>query len=310
MQDLHQFIAGLDQIDETTLSHALYQSRVQELRKSRYLKYPKHVHIETMALCNAACTFCPYPHLERQKTVMPDELISKILDDLTEIPPEVTFHISPFKVNEPFLDWRLFDVMRQINAKLPNAAITLTSNATPLTDEKLDRLQTIANIGYLWISFNDHRPGEYEKTMSLPYERTMERLKAIHARIENGEIVFPVHLSRVGDETSVDNEFCQWVKKTFPRFQSKVFQRGGWIGQVDTTIGRVPNVGCSRWFELSITATGIVAHCCMDGQAKWPIGDVTNQSVLEVYNHPAYRTLRERITSRLTVAPCNRCTFF
>lgn len=309
MRDIDQFLQALDQIDEPTLSHALYQARIQERRKSPHLEYPAHVHIETMALCNAACNFCPYPNLERQKTIMPDELIAKIINDLTAIPRDVTFQISPFKVNEPFLDRRLFDMMARINEKLPNAAITLTSNASPITDDKLDRLKTIDNIGYLWISFNDHRPDEYTKTMSLPYERTLERLHAIHQRLENGEIAFPVHLSRVGDDSPVDEAFRVWVKQTFPRFQSKVFQRGGWIGQVDTPIGRVPNVGCSRWFEVSITATGIVAHCCMDGQAKWPIGDVTQQSVLQIYNSPTYRKLRERTTSRLTVAPCNRCTF-
>lgn len=286
-----------------------YEAGINKLRSSPYMDYPFHVHIETMALCNAACVFCPYPKLERQKAVMPDELVEKIIDDLTAIPSNLPIQISPFKVNEPFLDSRLIAILRRINEKLPNGQIALTTNASPLTEKKLEQLKSIENIVYLWISFNDHRPEHYERTMSLSFERTMERLRTLHDKAERGEVRMPVVLSRVGDVSVVDQEFRVWVQEVFPCFQSAIMPRGGWIGQVDTTIGRVPDIGCIRWFDVSITATGVVAHCCMDGQAKWPIGDVTKQHVLEVYNSPKYRKLRARTRSRLDVAPCNRCTF-
>jgi len=32
-------------------------------------------------------------------------------------------------------------------------------------------------------------------------------------------------------------------------------------------------------------------------------------NVLEIYNSPEYRKLRESTVSRLSVEPCNRCTF-
>jgi len=124
---------------------------------------------------------------------MPYALISKIIEDLRDIPHTLPFQLSPFKVNEPFLDTRLYSILTQINERLPNASLTLTTNATPIT---------------------------------------------------------------------------------------------------------------------SITATGIVAHCCMDGAAKYPIGDVSRQHVLELYNAPAYRRLREHTARRQDAEPCNRCSFF
>ena len=84
-----------------------------------------------------------------------------------------------------------------------------------------------------------------------------------------------------------------------------MIRRGDWLGQVETPIEHVADVKCIRWFELSITATGQVAHCCMDGQAEWPIGDVTEQHVLEIYNAPDYRRPRQAITSRREAEPCN-----
>ena len=75
---------------------AQYQDGVAKLRRSPYMQYPAHVHLETMAVCNAACEFCPYPSLERQGTKMSDALIKKVVGDLADIPRNVPFQLSPF----------------------------------------------------------------------------------------------------------------------------------------------------------------------------------------------------------------------
>lgn len=288
-----------------------YQMKVEKMRLSPYMEFPAHVHMETMSLCTAACNFCPYPTLDRIGNKMSDALIRKIITELKEIPTELPFQLSPFKVNEPFLDTRLFDILQTINTELPNAHLTLTSNASPLTAKNLARLSQVEMLSYLWISFNDHREQAYEETMQLPYKRTIERLDMIHDAVANGKLMTRVILSRVGDNSPVDQQFRDWVKARYPLFESTVFQRGGWIGQVKDlklNVG-VPNVGCERWFDLSITSTGKVAHCCMDGKAEWSIGDVNTQHVLEVYNTPLYKEVRQFALTRMDAEPCNNCTF-
>jgi radical SAM protein with 4Fe4S-binding SPASM domain len=280
------------------------------MRHSSAIDFPAHVHLETMAQCNAACNFCPYPSLERKGTVMDDALIAKVVNDLSDIPRLHTFQLSPFKVNEPFLDKRLFDLMELFTARLPNAKLTLTSNASPITVDKLRRLAGFHNLDYLWISFNDHREAEYEVAMQLPYRRTVERLQMIHKSKADGWLPLRVVLSRVGDGTEVDREFLQWVGKNFPLFNASVFPRGEWLGQVSTAVTNTsPEIGCIRWFDISITATGVVAHCCMDGAASYPIGNVRFEHVLEIYNKPDFRRLRAATTKRQEVDPCRSCSF-
>lgn len=287
-----------------------YQANLELLRKSPYMEFPSHVHMETLALCPAACSFCPYPTLDRQGTRMSDELIAKIISDLKDIPANLKFQLSPFKVNEPFADSRLLQILKTINTELPNALLTLTTNTVPLTEEKLTALGEIENIAYLWVSLNDHRPDAYTETMKLPWDRTYQRLKMLHAAKEANRLPFDVILSRVGDGTQADLDFQTWVSRLFPLFKYSVFQRGNWLGQVDLVLpSDIPDVGCSRWFELSITATGTVAHCCMDGKAEWPLGDINTEHVLAVYNNPEYRQLREKTITRRAVSPCNTCTF-
>jgi len=289
---------------------AEYDAGIAKLRHSYCMDYPAHVHLETLARCNASCNFCPYPNLNRQHAKMSDALIDKVLNELTEIPQDMSFQISPFKVSEPFLDTRLFQTLEKINHLLPQARICLTSNATPITEDKLEALQEIKDIRYLWISFNDHREKEYERVMGLNYQRTIQRLEMMHDVFADGDVYFPIVLSRVGDGSQADQEFVEWVGIQYPLFKSCVIPRMEWMGQVEgLTVNPVPNVGCIRWFELSITATGEVAHCCADGQAEFPIGNVNDQHVLEIYNSPEYRKLREATVSRLSVHPCNKCTY-
>jgi hypothetical protein len=73
---------------------------------------------------------------------------------------------------------------------------------------------------------------------------------------------------------------------------------------------QVPDAPCHRWFDLSIISTGEVAMCCMDGEAKYPKGNVCTDHVLAVYNQPRLRELRESLVSRLAAGePCSRCTY-
>ncbi|MBF0214710.1 MAG: radical SAM/SPASM domain-containing protein [Magnetococcales bacterium] len=288
---------------------AFYQQRLMSLKRSRHLDWPAHVHLETFARCNARCDFCPSSTLERSGVRMPDALIEKIIRELEEMPRDLPFQLSPFKVNEPFLDRRLLDVLHRINDRLPQAEITLTTNASPLTRNQLLQLGRVKNLGYLWISLNEYRPELYERVMGLDFGKVVERLDLVHAMLGSRELTFRVVVSRVADGSEEDEAFSRWVQGRWPGFQVSLFQRGGWLGQVNVATGAVPDVGCLRWFDLSITATGVVAHCCMDGTAAHPIGDVNHQHVLEVYDASAYRVLRMRMESRLTVMPCRLCTF-
>jgi hypothetical protein len=48
----------------------------------------------------------------------------------------------------------------------------------------------------------------------------------------------------------------------------------------------------------------------MDGEGKHVIGDVSKQSVLEIYNNLEYRKLRQFTFSRLAAAsPCDTCAY-
>lgn len=288
----------------------LQQVALEKLRRSRYMEFPTEVHIETQAICNAKCTFCPYPTMERQGDRMSDELIDKIIDDLRQIPSNIPFTIAPFKVNDPFLDKRIFSVCEKINTQLPNAKLRLFTNGSPLTPTIVEKIAALKNVIHLWVSLNESEPEAYKSLMDLPFEKTLEKLDMLHRRVAEG-YPHPVTVSRVADGTVRDQEFRDFLAQRYPLFQCFMIGRGDWAGQVDiNSKKRVPPIACTRWYEVSIMASGKVALCCMDGEGKHVIGDVNNQSVLEVYNSPQYRKMRQYTFSRLAAAnPCDTCVY-
>ncbi|MDH5534706.1 MAG: radical SAM protein [Betaproteobacteria bacterium] len=287
-------------------------AKAHYLGQNGFIDYPALVHIETMAVCNAACVFCPYPGLERKGTKMPDALIEKIIDDLSAMPRNLPFQFAPYKVSDPFIEPRLFDIIGLACAKLPAAQVSLITNGAALTERKIEQLKKVKAVAYLNVSLNFDNAEEYEEVMKLPFERTLQRLDALHKARAGGGLDFVIRMTRVSCDRSSDAAFLQWVRQRYPGFEAAILPRNDWIGEVVTenALTQVPDAPCHRWFDLSITATGVVAMCCMDGEAKYPKGDASRQNVLEIYNQPWLRALRRDLISRKRAgSPCDRCTY-
>jgi hypothetical protein len=285
----------------------------QRLRMD-YLDYPQLVHLETIALCNARCGFCPYESMERKGVKMPDELIEKIISDLADVPPNVRFQINPYKVSEPFLEPRLFDILQLIIDRIPNAQIGFITNGSPLTEKKIQQLTALdaKRFGSFKVSLNTMDATEYENVMHIELDKTLRRLDVLHDYVARGEFKLKVHITRVSMDLASDQEFIVACKQRYPHFDVFINRRNDWIGTVENgnALLQVPDAACRRWFDLSITATGKVAMCCMDGEAQYPKGDAAQQHVLEIYNQPHLQMLRLLLPSRLASdSPCNTCTY-
>lgn len=272
------------------------------MMRERYLDQPHEVSLETFAKCNARCTFCPYPTLERINEKMPWALIERLVGEMSEWTRP--FFFSPFKVNEPLLDKRFYAICQQVNARVPLARLRIFTNGSPLTEERIAEIADLKNVEHLWISLNSTTPDEYKELMGLRFSLTAQRLDVLHAT--EG---FPhrVVLSAVGlDKAATFKAYCN---KRWPKFAVFTIKQDSWLGYVSADKPAIPNTPCVRWFELSIMANGIVSLCCMDGEGDYAIGDVNKNTLLEVYNAPHWRDRREMLVSRKTIHPCSTCSY-
>jgi hypothetical protein len=283
-----------------------YQSGFLDLRRL-YLNTPHTNSIETYAKCDAACDFCPYVGLDRIGTRMADELISKIVSDIGDLNQAVPLTVTLARINEPFLDKRIFDVAAAISRAAPQANFIYFSNGSPLTDKVMDKLEASPATFCLSLSMNDHRKERYEQIMQIPYERALQRFDAIHARKASGGLKFWTRITRVADNSADDAEFIAWARERWPLFDVAVYRRANWSGQVSTLTSIVPDAGCFQWFTAGFYADGSDPFCVMDAEGRYRHGDIRSQHLLEIYNHPARRRLREYITSRKVVDYCKAC---
>ena len=275
--------------------------------RQSYLDWPAEVSIETFSKCNARCVFCPYPTLDRIDTKMSDELIDRIIDELKDHPAE--FIISPFKLNELFLDKRWFDICRKINTELPHAFLRLFSNGSTLTEKNIRQVAQLERVMHLWVSLNDHDPVQYHETMGLDFEKTTRNLDVLHSIKENGHFPHPVMVSKVRELNGRDAEFAAFVKERWPLFGVHLIKSDAWINFREAETDVVPDAPCQRWFEINITAEGKVALCCMDS-GQHSIGDLNTQSIFEVFNQREQRNRRLKMISRKSTCwPCNGCTY-
>jgi len=292
-----------------------------EALRSRYLRQPLEVSLETFAFCNADCSFCPYSRLERIGEKLPDMLIARLITEMSQwLEP---FHIAPFKVNEPLLDKRLPEICHTIIDTIPRAALRLFTNGSALTGSHIDWIQNLPKrrVDHLWVSLNSTDPAEYTALMKLDFERTAQNLDRLHERVAEYEFTHPVVVSRVlqfGKRTKSngvriedrrDIRFFDDCAKRWPFFVATPIKQDSWIGEIFADESGAALGPCGRWFELSVMANGRVALCCMDSAGTYSLGDVRENSLLEIYNQPAYLERRLRAVNRAGIDPCECCTY-
>lgn len=285
----------------------LEKAYAAQVARGTYLDYPMIVSIETFAKCNAACSFCPYPDLERIGTKLEAPRVRGLIDEIATFPiPPARLNFS--RVNEPFLDPGLFEYLAYADAVLPETKLVLFSNGQTLTERTIDRLDEISAFDSLVISFNEHDPGTYHAVMGIDQALTVKRLDALHDRFEHDALNFNVRLSRVGTSDEQDNAFEEWCARRFPAFPVSVAAKFDWIGMERSgEASLAPDAGCLQWFSLHILATGASAFCCIDGSGLVEGSHIDEQSLFDIYNHAGKRNARAALMSRKAMKGCATC---
>jgi len=277
------------------------------VKNGMWLDCPMIVSIETYAKCNAACDFCPYPELLRQGERLETQRVIELINEVAEFPRHPQ-RMNLSRVNEPFLDPRIFEFLDYASRVLPQTELVLFSNGQTITDRTIDRLNAIATFKHLSISFNEYDAETYRQVMGLDQAKTLRHLRHLHERAQAGSTNFSVSLSRVGTSDAEDQIFLDWCRARFPLFPVASHARFNWVGmQTSHVTGEAPDAGCAQWFSLHVLANGQYPFCCIDGVGELQPEDNSGRPLLEIYNTPLKRRLRETITSRRQVKGCEGC---
>lgn len=266
----------------TTRARAVKQRLTEYLRTDGSARL-SHIELETANRCNGECAFCPVNRRDdpRPHALMDERLFSNILRQLAAV--SYPGYLGLFSNNEPLLDKRLEAFAAEARKTLPDANLNLSTNGRLLTLELFRRL--IPYFNHIVINNYHDRPEMFTHIKAIhDYCRTPEgeallKGKTVEISLRNGEDVLT---SRAGSAPN----------RSAP--------------------AKPLRVGCVLPFtQMVVRPDGKVSLCCNDALGRVTLGDLSEESLGEVWNGEGYRKVRKvmAVQGRGGLGLCRGCDF-
>ena len=200
--------------------------------------------------------------------------------------------------------------------------IGLSINPFMLTNSTSERLLN-SGINYLVVALDGHDDESFEKIRGIPkaYTKSVERLEAFLQRRREMNVIDFISLEMVyfkDNRLSYETRKEYWSShKGIDQFQAKVFTR--WDG-ADESVNSLSDelsekrsqktiATCSYpYHSVVVLVDGTVVPCCFDYNAKYPLGNIHEKSIMEICNGEAALALRQEfVTKCVTNSLCAKC---
>lgn len=286
------------------------------------------VNIEISNICNLQCSFCP--EVVRTKKLMDEAVFEKIIKEVAPLTDQVCFHL----MGEPLVHPKLERFIEICTAeKVP---VNFVSNGVLLTDKRAELLLSpiVRQVNFSLHSFNDNFPDQDHtqylekifKFTELAFERRPDLY--LNFRLWNlpraDELENPVQQKnramlaavekRFGVELSsrLDADFNVRLQKSY-NVKNRLYLHFDtefvWPSLDLPTLG-VKGTCKGLINHFGVLAEGTVVPCCLDKEAKIPLGNVLEQTIPEILDSPRAKEIlkgfRER---RLVEELCQKCQY-
>ena len=270
------------------------------------LSSPYILYVDPASICNFRCKFCPtgdkslINDTKRWQGRMDFDLYRKIIDDLHGFDKPLKV-LRLYKEGEPLLNKKLPEMIRYAKESGYVEYIDTTSNGDPLTPEYTIKLME-AGLDKINISVDgvsDEQFLEFTDT-KVDFKKYVEKIRFLYENRGNCEIVVKTPGDMLSDDDKqrfydvfgniCDRIFIENFAPCWPEFDVEErlgieIQKGIYdnpIGDVDTC----PYI----FYALSINSDGTVSLCFLDWARKLVVGDVRNQSIVDIWNgEPLYQ---------------------
>lgn len=271
---------------------------------------PRFIQMETVTKCNARCDFCPQNEIVRNPGRMPDTTWQKIVDDTRGL--GITYR--PFLTNEPFMDKRQPEIVRYIKENDPTARVEFNTNGELVTEEMGIALLE-AGVDIMRFSIDGLSPETYEPSRKgVNYSKVMERTQLFLKNWDEGgyrdKVFTEVRMIEVPENRhEIEDYKAFWEPKCTEVLITQLYQ-WPWTGQKRADVVFKP---CLKVLdELFFYSNGNATICCWDVHERAVVGNVGQQSVLEIWeSHPA-NCLRDLLDDgrRDLIQLCSRCNAY
>lgn len=269
--------------------------------------------IETSALCNRNCVFCPNAQTARPDELMPMDVIEKILAELVSLKYKgcITFYLY----NEPFRDKRLLDIVRMFAEALPSACPSVSTNG-----DYFKRPEDIArafDAGFRQMTINVYSAAD-GKNSPMAVEKGIERARARHAQLQGFLDHLGVeqtgslyrHAPRGTRRARVEAKYGighGTMKMGSFEIQNRAGNIDNFLPPLETALEKM----CVRPFRfLNVNWQGDVVLCCNDYHGNITFGNVRDTTLVEAWNSERMNAYRVAMLAKdRNVGLCKTCDY-
>ncbi len=280
------------------------------------MNFPSIVQPETVNFCNAKCIMCPTSKGTKPKGFMDFGLYKKIIDECARN-KEYVKALYPFQNGEPLIHPEFSKYIEYAKKQNNQWEVALYTNASLLDKNKTLKILE-SGLDTLVVSFDGFRKETYESIrIGLNFDQVKKNvIDFINLKKSMNKNNPEVHLVIIAmDKTRGEvKDFEREWKNLADRVEVSHFSN--WGGQVDELdsqdILKENYAPCLRlWEHLVILRDGTVSLCCNDFDGRFPLGDLTYQTIKEIWQGEIINDYRKaHLNSDFSSLPiCKKCSY-
>ncbi len=234
------------------------------------------VEIETVNWCDNDCSFCckNVKINKEDKVKMSDRLYESIINQLASL--EYSGRVYLYSQGEPLCDDQIIERALYAKEKLPLASLYIYTNGNKLTVDKFCELFAIVD-SFTIDNYNDDLKmnPRIEKVYNFIQEHPEYDSNKVHLVIQ------PKNVMRSSRGGTSPNRHLNYVLQT----------------------------PCTMLFrQFVIRSNGEVALCCNDAKGEMIMGDLNQESIVDVWYGSKYRGVRKAMyAGRQNIGICSKC---
>lgn len=310
-----------------------YRELVAAIESGKNLigRHPLNIQIQTVSTCNATCYFCPYPESWQKENPgrMTEEVYRKIIGEVSQ------YKIGKFcpYFDEPLMDIDVFDRIEYGTSRLDFKILELSTNASLLNKKRLDDIvRSFPPVNHeLRVSFHGIDEESFTSIMGLDFDVCKNNTLALIEKSQDHNLNILIRGSgvpRIQKENAPlwftreqymnfwNKEFIQHGFKKLPRIEFFTYHdRAGEISRNEVNFSalrrNLDKFYCDRIDQWAhFLYTGELILCCMDYHHKTVFGDITKQSLNEIYTSEEFLTIAKKVIGKVESPGdfiCKRC---
>lgn len=251
---------------------------------------------------------------------MPFSLAKKVIDDICDFPNKAKM-IRICGFGEPLINPEFVEIVKYMHAKTVGTRIVLVTNGVLLTPELSENI--VKYVDHIIISIEGINQEQYAEFsyVQIDYDRFYNGLKYLYecSKNEKCTICLKIHGDAVKEKTQLDqfykmfSDLCDEITvenlvNLFPEVNIHEYKDTKF--RYDNSEYKEKKVCCQMFKSLQINADGAVIPCCADWKTNLYLGNVYNESLLDIWNGKELRELRTKHLNLLKnkTEPCKYCT--